>query len=107
MTEASALGFKTIEKGNLSFCVHLFDFIFNTVPNRLFAAEDVYRFKRGAVYFELASSPFGAEKSDFEKSEATFVFGGGLPGKYCPAAAAKEIERRIEIFLEKKGDTLE
>lgn len=107
LTEARALGFKTIEKGNLSPCVHLFDYIFNTVPGRLFTERDICRFKRGAVYFELASSPFGAEKSDFEKSEATFVFGGGLPGKYCPMAAAKEIKRRTEIFLEKKGDTLE
>ena len=105
--EARALGFKTITQNELSFCVHLFSFIFNTVPSRLFEKEDISHMKRGAVYFELASRPFGADEKDFEIEDAAFVFGGGLPGKFCPLSSAKEIEKRINKYLETQGDFLE
>lgn len=98
--EASALGFKTVSKKELSFCLHLFSFIFNTVPSKLFEKKDVLSMKDGAVYFELASRPFGAAEEDFENAGAEFVFGGGLPGRFCPLASAKEILRRIEKYLE-------
>ncbi len=106
-THARALGYKTISETELSQSVHLFDFIFNTVPKRLFEKEDVLHMKNRAVYFELASAPFGADKENFEKAKATFVFGGGLPGRFCSFAAAKEIEKRIDRYFEKPGDTLD
>lgn len=98
--EARLLGFKTVSQNELSFCIHLFSFIFNTVPNRIFEKDDISHMKSGAVYFELASRPFGADKKDFENEKAAFVFGGGLPGKFCPLASAKEIEKRINKYLD-------
>lgn len=105
--EARAMGFKTLGKSELSPCVHLFDFVFNTVPAKLFEKQDVLHMKSGAVYFELASKPFGAEESDFEGSNAAFVLGSGLPGRFCPSSCAKEIFRRINKYFELQGDKLE
>ena len=63
--------------------------------------------KDGAVYFELASLPYGAAESDFEASGASFVFGGGLPGRFCPESCAEKIKESVENFFKKRGETIE
>lgn len=106
-TECAALGFKTLDIATVPAAVRLFDFVFNTVPARLFSRSDVHRMKEGAVYFELASSPFGTQEEFFENAKASFVFGGGLPGRFCPDSCAEKIKEEIEEYLEKRGETIE
>lgn len=105
-TECAALGFKALRIEDLSSCVRIFDFIFNTVPARLFSKNDVLHMKETAVYFELASRPYAARENDFCSSKARYVFGGGLPGRFCSDSCAEKIKETIENFFEKRGESI-
>ena len=37
----------------------------------------------------------------------SFVFGGGLPGRFCPDSCAEKIKEEIENYFEKRGETIE
>lgn len=99
LAEASALGYKALDTAEIESTVYLFDFVFNTVPERIFSSECVSLMKSGAVYFELASSPYGAERGDFEKSKARFVSGSALPGRFCPRSCAEAVFGRISKYI--------
>ena len=99
VTKISALGLKAVDTQRLENSVYLFDYIFNTVPEKIFSRRSVLLMKNGAIYFELASSPFGAEKGDFEKSGADFVSGGALPGRFCPRSCAEAVFSRISKYI--------
>lgn len=86
-TKAECQGYKVIDIGSLKYCVHLFDFIFNTVPSQIFTAEDVVNIS--GKYFELASKPFGADQKYFKQN--SFIGGGSLPGKFTAYSSAKKI----------------
>ncbi len=85
--QCTCLGYKTLSFDAVRDCLHFFDFIFNTVPFRIFSQEDI-RFFTGK-YFELASKPYGAEKSDF--FNGAYIDASGLPGKYTAVSAAEKI----------------
>ena len=99
LAEASALGYKALDTAEIESTVYIFDFVFNTVPERIFSSECVSLMKSGAVYFELASSPYGAERGDFEKSKARFVSGSALPGRFCPRSCAEAVFGRISKYI--------
>lgn len=107
LTEARAMGLKAIKTCELGSAVFLFDFIFNTVPSKLFSSSDISKMKKNAVYFELASSPFGAQRGDFEKEKRSFVPGGALPGKFCPVSCAEKMKLIISDHINKSGDNIE
>ena len=107
LTEARAMGLKAIEMRELGSAVFLFDFVFNTVPSRIFSLADVLKMKKSVVYFELASSPFGAQRGDFEKAKRAFVPGGALPGRFCPVSCAEKMKPIISDYIKKSGDNIE
>lgn len=51
----------------------------NTVPARIFGEKEFSCMKKGSVYIELASAPFGADKKDAEKYNIKYVCASGLP----------------------------
>lgn len=75
-----------------------FDYIFNTVPSRIFN-KSMLEPESKSVYFELASAPFGVDKSDFISSGITFVHGASLPGRYFPVTSASLIAEYILKFI--------
>ena len=74
----------------------LFDVICNTVPARLFFKETLRVLRPGCLFLELASAPFGADPQDFAGLPLTYLPCGGLPGRFCPAAAAAAMLRCID-----------
>lgn len=76
-----------------------FDFIFNTVPHRIFGEVAVSSADKNCVYFELASAPFGGEKELFEKYDIRYVQGGSLPGKLLPVSSARLLKEYMEQFI--------
>ena len=76
-----------------------FDIIFNTVPERVFASEHIKRMKKNAVYFELASSPYGADKTLFSAYGIKHIDGSSLPGRFVPYSAGKKIAKTIEKLI--------
>lgn len=89
--EALAYGFEVFSLKTLSGTLFYYDFIFNTVPEKLFSYTDISHLNDSSIYFELASSPFGADKKDFELLGKRYVHGGALPGRFYPEAVACNI----------------
>lgn len=99
LIKAGCLGFKTVCFSAKSSVICMFDYIFNTVPCCIFTESEVFRIRDDAVYFELASKPFGADKKDFSVHGKTYVYGGGLPGKFVSDSAAEIMFDYIENIL--------
>ncbi len=99
--EASAFGFDVLSFKALKGALFYFDYIFNTVPSVIFSYRDVSHINDKALYFELASNPFGAEKKDFELLSKNFIHGGALPGRFYPSAVAQNI---VDFILFKGGE---
>ena len=68
-----------------------YDYIFSTVPSEIFCERDILSMKDEAIFFELASYPYGADRNLFIKYNKKYVSGSALPGKYLPTASAKLI----------------
>ena len=72
------------------------DAIFNTVPSHIFDEEALLRIRPGAVYMELASSPYGADIEYAKDLGINVQMEQGLPGRYFPVSAAKAILHAVE-----------
>lgn len=72
-------------------CIYLFDYIFGTVPANILGEDTVSHIGDKALYFELASPPFTAEKRHFDKYAKTYIPAPALPGRFTAEAAAKGI----------------
>lgn len=72
-----------------------YDFIFNTVPARIFDADTLSRCAAGGVFIELASAPGGADKEDCRALMIKYVPALGLPGKTAAKTAARIIHDTI------------
>ena len=99
LLKARCLGFKTVNFSALGGIVCMFDYIFNTVPHRVFSESDVFRIRDDALYFELASKPYGADRYDFEKHKRKYIPGNALPGRFVPLSAAEIMADFIENTL--------
>lgn len=96
---AKYLGFDSIKYDLLEEKASDTDFIFNTVPERVFDTVNIEKIKSDTVYFELASSPFGADKNKLSANGVKYVDGGSLPGRYTPYSAAEKIARITENLI--------
>lgn len=91
LAEAESMGFGALSLSKMKSTLFYYNFIFNTVPHRIFDEADIKKLPKSTVYFELASSPFGAERDDFEKHLKNYVFASALPGKLLPEAVAENV----------------
>lgn len=76
-----------------------YDYIFNTVPYRIFNEKLIETADEKTVYFELAAAPFGADKEILQKCGLIFVGGSSLPGRFLPDSSAKMLKEYMEKFL--------
>ena len=93
---AEKKGYHTIDLKKLK-SVKDFDFIFNTVPSRIFGG-DMLLTDRKCTYFELASAPFGVDKNELISTGISFVQGASLPGRFFTVTSAKLIAEYILRF---------
>ena len=89
--EAASCGYEVFNISQLCATLFYYDYIFNTVPERIFTERDVKHIRNDAFYFELASKPFGADENDFANEGKRFINGSALPGRYFPLAVAENI----------------
>lgn len=94
---AEKKGYRTLNFNELK-SLKDFDFIFNTVPSRIFS-EAMLEKEGNCTYFELASAPFGADKNELISSKIAFVQGASLPGRYFPVTSARLIMQYILRFI--------
>lgn len=98
---AECMGFNTIRYNSLADILPNTDFIFNTVPERIFNVRHIEKMKSDSVYFELASAPFGVDRELFSNTKTKFVDSGALPGRFIPYSAGEKIAKFIENFIQR------
>ncbi|MCM1544290.1 MAG: hypothetical protein NC110_03225 [Ruminococcus sp.] len=98
-SEALSYGYRVLDISDIKSTVYLYDFIINTVPQVIFDENCISTIKDSCTFIELASAPFGAEKSNFDKHEKNYILAASLPGKLYPTACAKAIYKSIEKYL--------
>lgn len=104
LMRAQCENFKAFELDFIKQCLYVFDYIFGTVPANLLNENDIAHLDDNAVYFELASAPFTAEKTHFEKHNKKYVAASALPGRYvCKSAAYAIGDYIMKIHKEKGG----
>ncbi len=99
LLKASFCGYKTLKLSSVGSCIHIFDYIFGTIPENVVKSDDIKSIKESAVYFELASYPFTANKENFALHNKKHIDGSALPGRFSPLASAKLIADFILINL--------
>lgn len=88
---AHALGLEALDYPELEGLMESFDFIINTVPERVISDSMLCCAAHDAFLLELASPPGGFDKALAENIGLKAVAAPGLPGKCAPLAAAKLI----------------
>ncbi|MBQ7294927.1 MAG: hypothetical protein IJW86_01910 [Clostridia bacterium] len=104
LKKASYFGYKTVKLSNIGAYICFFDYIFATVPSKVLSLYDISLIREDCVYFELASAPFSADKSDFDTQSKKHVSGAALPGKYLSTASGKLIADYILQFISAKKE---
>lgn len=96
-----SLGFKSITYENLSERIQEFNFVFNTVPYKIFDEYILENSDINTLFIDLASTPGGFDINKDRKIISALA----LPGKYSPATAAEVIYKTIRPFLTKEEKT--
>lgn len=91
LTSARLNGYKTMSLEMIGELIYMFDFVFGTVPFNILTDADVKAMGEDSVYFELASAPYTADKSLFERFGKRHILSSSLPGKYLPKASSEII----------------
>ena len=92
---AREMGFGTVDRVDLSGS----DLIFNTVPQRIVANEDLLDLESGRIFIELASTPGGFDRDIAVGCSHTVIDGKGLPGKYAPESAGRAVAESVGSAL--------
>ena len=101
---ANGFGYATlsIADGIPSHKLSGFDFVFNTVPVRLFGREEMRALSRETLYMELASFPYGLDLEVAKEYAFRTVIAESLPGKYSPISAGEILAETVVQILEKE-----
>jgi dipicolinate synthase subunit A len=84
-------GYKTISLSEIKNTADTYDYIFGSVPVNIISEDIVRRMKDDALYFELASYPYNADKKLFESVNVKYIDGSALPGRFLSLASGKLI----------------
>ena len=71
--------------------IYGFDIIVNTVPANIIDESSLEKLNGNNLYIEIASKPFGFDISQVDRYAFRFVHAPGLPGKFTPTGAGKNI----------------
>lgn len=77
--------------------------VMNTVPARVFGEREINAMRRGSVYIELASPPYGADVTAFDGKPARYIPAPGLPGKHYPVSAGRILAGCVARTLRERG----
>ncbi len=102
-TKAALSGFMTCDMASLPSALGGMDFVFNTVPARIFDAGVLESFSPKVQYIELASAPYGMDGTEAEKRGIHVTDGSFLPARYCPESAGEHMAEELLAYLEEKG----
>ena len=101
---AHALGLEALDYTELECVIDGFDYVVNTVPERVISEGALCCAAADAFFLELASPPGGFDRNLAENIGLNAVAAPGLPGKCAPRAAARLIMEAVYAVIEEQGD---
>ena len=81
-----------------------FDFVVNTVPDRVLPPEALARLRPEALLLELASSPGGFDPQEAAALGLTALAAPGLPGLTAPDTAAALMKEAIDLIVREREE---
>ncbi len=75
-----------------------FDIIFNTVPKRIIAKENLKSLSADTLIIDLASYPYGFDHADSEPT-CNLILAPSLPAIYAPKSSATATAKTIENYI--------
>ena len=101
---AEALGIKALGFTELEGRIGDFDFIVNTVPERVITRPMLCLLESGSLIMELASAPGGFDKNLAENIGLKPISAPGLPGKTSPYSGAVLMKEAIYRAIKEQGE---
>jgi len=83
----------------LTGAVTLADYVFSTPPALLLTEKILENVRQGVPVIDLASPPYGVDMEAAQRLGVNARRESGVPGRYCPEAAAGMMEAAIERVL--------
>lgn len=87
LSEASSMGYKTINMSELKDNIHKYEYIFNTIPALVINEDIINNISKESMIFDIASMPGGVDKVAALKHNISVYHSLGIPGKYSPKAS--------------------
>lgn len=97
-TKAMLTGYGVMDTKSL--CLEGFHAIFNTVPHPLITDGVLKTSPPDALFFELASFPYGIDRAAAEKQCRRVIEGFALPGKVAPVTAGEDLAKTVICILQ-------
>ncbi len=72
-----------------------FNFVINTVPERVIGHSLIKKFDSDCIFLEVASKPYGIDISSCEKQGKKVIIAASLPGKYVARSAGVFIAQTV------------
>ena len=101
---AGCIGYKTIGFSQLESRSGEFDFIINTVPERVISRAALCCCESGSIIMELASAPGGFDRNLAENIGLRVIHAPGLPGKCAPCTGAELIKEAVYRTIAEQED---
>lgn len=95
----SLLGYHPVRYDELMEQLPQFDVIVNTVPNRIFQAEEIGKMKPDCLFLDLASVPGGINFDAAKEAGLKTIWALSLPGKVAPDSSGNIIADTIVNLL--------
>jgi len=101
---AQALALSATDFAALPGMMDDFDFVVNTVPDRVLPPEALARLRRPALLLELASPPGGFDPQEAADLGLTALAAPGLPGLTAPDTAAALMKEAIDLIVREREE---
>jgi len=98
-----AFGYTPLRTDALGAVLSEFDVIFNTVPHRIFGAQELLRCKKEVLCIDLASKPGGFNLDAAKELSRKVIWALSLPGKVAPLTAGIIIRDTVVNILQENG----
>ncbi len=95
LAQADTFGIDTFSLNQLESRIAHYDFIFNTIPAKVFKAEHIKNVKKTAVVIDIASNPGGVDFLACEKYKICVRHCLSIPGKYAPLTSARILNKAM------------
>ncbi len=101
---AEAFGLETDETGVYRHGLRQYDFVFNTVPARVFSREQLAALSPDCLLLELASAQAGINETDCQSLGLSYLFAPSLPARFAPKTSGVLYARGITAILRREAE---